>query len=41
MELLIATGAFIVGYGCGLLTKHEIWVWVKKNGKKITKNNKK
>ena len=32
-ELLIALIAFAAGYLCGLITKHELWQWVKKHGK--------
>jgi hypothetical protein len=37
-ELLLALIAFALGYLCGLLTKHELWVWVKKHGIKTKKN---
>jgi hypothetical protein len=26
--------AFALGYLCGLITKHEIWAWVKAHGGK-------
>lgn len=32
-EVLIALTAFLLGTFIGLLTKHEMWVWVKKHGK--------
>lgn len=37
-ELLLALGAFALGYICGLLTKREMWVWVKKHGSKAKKS---
>lgn len=36
-QILIALAAFALGYLCGLLTKHELWVWVKTRGKKPNK----
>ena len=36
-ELLLALLAFALGYICGLLTKHELWVWVKTHGGKTKK----
>ena len=38
-ELIIAIIAFAAGYVCGFITKHELWVWVKKHGSKDTKKN--
>jgi len=36
-EVIFALIAFALGYICGLLTKHELWVWVKTRGKKADK----
>lgn len=38
-ELLLALTAFALGYLCGLLTKHEIWVWAKRHGKETNKKD--
>lgn len=32
-EALLALTAAVLGYLLGLITKHEIWVWVKTHGK--------
>lgn len=32
-EALLALTATLLGYFLGLVTKHEMWVWVKKHGK--------
>lgn len=32
-EALLALTATLLGYLLGLITKHEIWVWVKTHGK--------
>lgn len=36
-DMLFILVAFAIGYLCGLFTKHEIWVWVKKHGKTAKK----
>jgi hypothetical protein len=37
-DMLLAIIAFILGFAAGLLTKHELWQWVKKHGKTTKKD---
>lgn len=37
-DILFILIAFVLGYICGLITKHELWVWVKKHGTKAKKS---
>ena len=36
-DMLFILIAFAIGYICGLITKYEMWVWVKKHGSKAKK----
>lgn len=38
MDMLFILIAFAVGYICGLITKYEMWVWIKKHDAETKKS---